>query len=81
MSALYSVIEKGTAAVGPLLGGLLLQVSGFVSAAGKTLPPVQPESAITAILWLTAILPAIFNLLGVWMLTRLSLGDAQAGTS
>lgn len=76
MSAVYSVIEKGTAAVGPLLGGLLLQASGFVSAAGDALPPAQPESAITAILWLTAILPAAFNLLGVWMLTRLSLGEA-----
>lgn len=81
MSALYSVIEKGTAAVGPLLGGLLLQFSGFVSAAGKSLPPAQPESAIMAILWLTAILPAAFNLLGVWMLTRLSLGDVQPRTS
>ena len=71
MSALYSVVEKGTAALGPLLGGLLLEASGFVSAGGRALPPTQPAAALTAIVALAAVLPAIFNLLGSLALTRL----------
>jgi GPH family glycoside/pentoside/hexuronide:cation symporter len=57
MSAVYSIVEKGTAAVGPLLAGLVLQWSGFVSAAGGKLPPAQPDSAIASIVTLAAILP------------------------
>lgn len=74
MSAVYSIVEKGTAAVGPLLAGLVLQWSGFVSAAGGKLPPAQPDSAVASIVTLAAILPGVCNVLGVWMLTRLSLG-------
>ncbi|MFM8518529.1 MAG: MFS transporter [Nevskiaceae bacterium] len=77
MSAVYSVVEKGTAALGPLLGGLVLQFSGFVSAAGGSLPPAQPRSAIVAIFLLTAIIPAICNVLGAWLLTRLVLEEAE----
>lgn len=76
MSAVYSIVEKGTAAVGPLIAGVVLQWSGFVSAAGGKLPPAQSASAIASIVILAAILPGVCNLLGVWMLTRLSLGDA-----
>lgn len=73
MSALYSVVEKGTAALGPLLGGLVLGAAGFVSAAGSALPPVQPAAAIAAIVALAAVIPAIFNLLGSLALLRLRL--------
>ena len=75
MGALYSVVEKGTAAVGPLIGGIALQASGFISAAGKTLPPVQPRSAIVAIVALSAIVPALFNVAGSLALMRFSLDD------
>jgi len=77
MSAVYSVVEKGTAALGPLLGGLVLQFSGFVSAAGGAMPPAQPRSAIVAIFLLTAVIPAICNVLGAWLLTRLVLEEAE----
>lgn len=77
MSALYSVVEKGTAALGPLLGGLLLEASGFVSAGGRALPPTQPAAALTAIVALAAVLPAIFNLLGSLALTRLRLPQPE----
>jgi GPH family glycoside/pentoside/hexuronide:cation symporter len=75
MGALYSVVEKTTAAVGPLLGGLVLQASGFVSAGGKTLPPVQPDSAIVAIVALSAIVPAAFNVAGSLALLRFRLDE------
>jgi GPH family glycoside/pentoside/hexuronide:cation symporter len=73
MSALYSVVEKGTAALGPLLGGLVLGAAGFVSAGGSALPPAQPAAAIAAIVALAAVIPALFNLLGSLVLLRLRL--------
>ncbi len=75
MGALYSVVEKSTAAAGPLLGGLLLEASGFVSAAGKALPPAQPQSAIIAIVALSAVVPALFNVAGSLALLRFSLEE------
>jgi glycoside/pentoside/hexuronide:cation symporter, GPH family len=81
MGALYSVVEKGTAAVGPLLGGLVLQASGFVSAAGRSLPPVQPESALLAIILLSAVVPALFNVAGSLALLRFRLDDPPLSRS
>ena len=52
-------------------------MSGFVSAAGGALPPAQPRSAIIAIFLLTAVIPAICNVLGAWLLTRLVLEEAE----
>jgi Na+/melibiose symporter-like transporter len=75
MGGLYSVVEKGTAALGPLIGGFVLEVSGFISSAGKSLPPVQPPTAIMAIVALAAVIPAIFNVLGSLALMRLRLED------
>ncbi len=81
MGALYSVVEKGTAAVGPLLGGIVLQSSGFVSAAGKALPPAQPASAILAIVVLSAVVPALFNVAGSLALLRFKLDEPLPATS
>ena len=75
MAAVYNIVEKGTAAVGPLIGGLLLEASGFVSAAGGALPAAQPGSAITAIFLLAAIIPALFNVAGSLLLRRFRLAD------
>jgi GPH family glycoside/pentoside/hexuronide:cation symporter len=75
MAAVYNIVEKGTAAVGPLIGGLLLEASGFVSAAGGALPAAQPGSAITAIFLLAAIIPALFNVAGSLLLMRFRLQD------
>jgi len=78
MGALYSVVEKSTAAVGPLLGGIVLQASGFVSAGGKSLPPTQPESALFAIILLSAVVPAAFNVAGSLALLRFRLDEPRA---
>jgi GPH family glycoside/pentoside/hexuronide:cation symporter len=77
MAAVYNIVEKGTAAVGPLIGGLLLEASGFVSAAGGALPAAQPGSAITAIFLLAAIIPALFNVAGSLLLRRFRLADPE----
>lgn len=75
MAAVYSMVEKGTAAVGPLVAGLLLDASGFISGAGAELPPEQPGSAIVAIFLLASIIPAVCNGAGAWLLTRYTLED------
>lgn len=77
MAAVYNIVEKGTAAVGPLVGGILLEASGFVSAAGGALPAAQPGSAITAIFLLAAIIPALFNIAGSLLLMRFRLEDPR----
>ncbi|MDX2223630.1 MAG: MFS transporter, partial [Rhodospirillaceae bacterium] len=76
MAAVYSMVEKGTAAAGPLIGGVLLELSGFISAEGGALPPEQPASAIVAIFALVAVIPAVFNVAGSLLLTRFTLTDA-----
>ncbi len=81
IAAVYNIVEKGTAAVGPLLGGLLLSASGFISAAGGALPRSQPPAAISAILLLAAVIPATFNLFGSLLLRRFTLGDGGVATS
>lgn len=75
MAAVYSMVEKGTAAVGPLVAGLLLDASGFISGAGADLPPEQPDSAIVAIFLLAAVIPAMCNVAGALLLTRYTLVD------
>jgi GPH family glycoside/pentoside/hexuronide:cation symporter len=75
MAAVYNIVEKGTAALGPLVGGLLLEASGFISAAGGALPPAQPDSAIMAIFLLAAVIPAACNVAGSLLLTRFRLAD------
>ena len=78
MAALYSIVEKGTAAVGPLIAGFLLEASGFVSAAGGALPPEQPPSAIVAIMALAAVIPALCNIAGSLLLRKFDLPYARA---
>lgn len=75
MAAVYSMVEKGTSAVGPLVAGLLLDASGFISGAGADLPPEQPDSAIIAIFLLASVIPALCNVAGALLLTRYKLED------
>jgi glycoside/pentoside/hexuronide:cation symporter, GPH family len=75
LAALYSMVEKGTAALGPLIAGFLLEASGFISAAGGELPPEQPQSAIVAILVLAAVIPAVCNVTGSLLLTQFDLKE------
>lgn len=73
LAALYSMVEKGTAAFGPLIAGLLLEASGFISAGGTGLPQTQPESALIAIMMLASVVPAMCNIAGSLLLTRFDL--------
>ncbi len=75
LAALYSMVEKGTAALGPLIAGFLLEASGFIGAAGGELPPEQPQSAIIAILVLVAVIPATCNVIGSLLLTQFDLKE------
>ena len=75
MAAIYSMVEKGTAAIGPLLAGLMLEASGFISAGGGMLPPTQPQSAIIAILLLASVIPAICNIAGSLLLIKFNLKE------
>ena len=75
LAAIYSMVEKGTAAFGPLIAGLVLDASGFISSAGSDLPPVQPNTAIIAILLLSSVFPAIFNIIGSLLLLRFNIQE------
>ena len=77
-AAVYSMVEKGTAAFGPLVAGFMLEASGFISAAGGDLPPDQPQSAIVAILLLAAVIPAVCNITGSLLLTKFDLKEETA---
>lgn len=76
LAAIYSMVEKGTAAFGPLIAGLLLEASGFISGAGTALPPTQPQSALVAILLLASVIPALCNIAGSLLLIRFDLKQA-----
>lgn len=78
LAALYSMVEKGTAALGPLIAGFMLEASGFVSAAGGELPPDQPQSAIVVILLLAAVIPAVCNFIGSALLTQFDLKEENS---
>ncbi len=75
LAAIYSMVEKGTAAFGPLVAGFMLEASGFISAAGGDLPPEQPQSAIVAIFLLAAVIPATCNVIGSLLLTQFDLKE------
>jgi Na+/melibiose symporter-like transporter len=69
------MVEKGTAAFGPLIAGMLLEASGFVSAGGADLPPTQPQTALIAILLLASVVPAVCNVAGALLLTKFDLKE------
>jgi GPH family glycoside/pentoside/hexuronide:cation symporter len=75
LAAIYSMVEKGTAAFGPLIAGMLLELSGFVSAGGADLPPSQPQTALLAILLLASVIPATCNVAGALLLIKFDLKE------
>lgn len=77
LAALYSMVEKGTAAFGPLIAGLLLEASGFISGAGNELPPEQPQSALIVIILLASVMPALFNIAGSLLLIKFDLKEVS----
>jgi glycoside/pentoside/hexuronide:cation symporter, GPH family len=77
LAGIYSMVEKGTAAFGPLTAGFALEAAGFISAAGGDMPTEQPQSAIVAILLLSSVLPALFNVAGALLLTKFDLEETS----
>jgi Na+/melibiose symporter-like transporter len=61
LAGIFTASEKIGMAVGPLLTGLVLAVSGFVESTAGT-PSPQPESAITGIRFAGSVLPAVLIL-------------------
>jgi GPH family glycoside/pentoside/hexuronide:cation symporter len=78
-TALYSFVEKLTGAVAPLIVGIALSVVGF----DKNLPfgADQGENVNTALLLAVSWLPAIFNLIAIWLLAGYKLTEADVNQS
>jgi GPH family glycoside/pentoside/hexuronide:cation symporter len=70
-TGLWSAVEKGATAVGGLLIGLVLDFSGFVKSTGTLVE--QPETAMTGIIFGSAVLPALFMLGSLPLLLNYSL--------
>lgn len=74
-TAMYSFVEKFTAALGPLLIGFALSLANF----DTKLPPDLPQGGNVDIALLMAVswLPAIFGLLAIWLLMGYKLTEAD----
>ncbi|MCB2106424.1 MAG: MFS transporter [Rhodobacteraceae bacterium] len=62
-AAAYTLVENVGSTIGPVLLGLALGATGFISTRGKELAD-QPEAAITAITMCVSIVPMTFCVLG-----------------
>jgi GPH family glycoside/pentoside/hexuronide:cation symporter len=67
-SGIYSAVEKLAFAVGPLIAGLGLSLSGFVSSTTGVIP--QSSTAITGILLLYSVAPAAVQLTSLLVFSR-----------
>ncbi|MCA9684630.1 MAG: MFS transporter [Myxococcales bacterium] len=76
-TGLWMAVDKGGMAVGALLAGLFLDLGGFVESEGGT-PVTQPDSALTAILCCSAVVPAVFLLASLPILRRYGLAAPRA---
>jgi len=74
-TALYSFVEKFTAALGPLVVGFALQLADF----DTSLPPDVPQggNVDTALVITVAILPAIMGAIAIWLLTGYKLTESE----
>lgn len=70
-SGVFTTTEKLAGALGPLVVGVALSAAGLVK--GDVGAEAQPDSAITAVLWLAALLPAALNLATIPVLLRYDL--------
>lgn len=59
------LLQKFGLAFGLFLVGIALDISGFVKTVAGEAPPIQPESALWAIRFVVAPLPAIILFLGI----------------
>lgn len=74
-TGLWSAVEKGATAVGGLLIGLVLDVTGFVKSSGVLV--AQPDSALLGIILGSAVLPAVFMFSSLALLLKYSLSQEQ----
>jgi GPH family glycoside/pentoside/hexuronide:cation symporter len=74
-TGLWSAVEKGASAMGGLLIGIVLDVTGFVKSTGALVE--QSESAINGIVIGSAVLPALFMLASVPLLFKYSLSQER----
>ena len=74
-TALYSFVEKFTAALGPLIIGFALSLANF----NTKLPPNVPQggNVDTALLFAVSWLPAFFGLIAVWLLSGYKLTESD----
>lgn len=73
--ALYSFVEKLTAAIGPLIIGVALSIAGF----DTELPPDAPQGAgvQNAILLAVSWIPAVMGVVAIALLSRYSLSEEE----
>lgn len=76
LSAVYTMIEKLSYALGAAITGIVLGFSGYVQGMGKTLG-VQPASAVEAMYWLGSILPMLLLLASCFALLFYDLTEAK----
>ena len=71
-AGVWSTIEKGSAAIATLLTGFILSIAGFIeTSVGQT--ACQPQSAVSAVIFNVALLPAMLMLLSLLIFVRYDL--------
>lgn len=71
MSGVFTLVEKFASAVGPLVVGVLLQISGLITS--RDASTIQPESALNAIHLAASVIPAMITLLCIPVLLKYKL--------
>ncbi len=74
-TALYSFVEKVTAALGPLIIGVALSLANFDTKLAPDVP--QGDDVGNALLLAVSWLPAVFGLIAVWLLSGYRLTEAE----
>ena len=74
-SGIFTTTEKLSGAIGPLIVGVALTAAGLVK--GDVGADVQPESALTAVLWCASLLPAVLNLATIPILLKYKLSKER----
>ncbi len=76
-AAAFSLVEKVANTIGPMFVGVLLGLTGFISARDGVMPE-QPEGAILAIRLCVSILPCILACTAAWLIRFYDLSDGPA---
>ncbi|WP_394762677.1 MFS transporter [Phenylobacterium sp.] len=76
-AALYTTVEKLSGAIGVAAVGAMLGASGYLQSRGATV--VQPETALAAIRFIMAWVPAAITLVGMVALSAYHLDESKLG--